>query len=47
MAKKKEVVPVVTAEDAAKADAQATSLAEKQISMISAPEQPVKPRKGK
>lgn len=47
MAKKKEVVPVVTAEDAAKADAQATVLAERQISMISVPEQPAKSKKGR
>lgn len=47
MVKKKEVAPVVTAEDAAKADAEATALAERQIRMISAPEQPAKSKKAR
>jgi hypothetical protein len=47
MAKKKEVAPVVTAEDAAKADTEATALAQRQIGMIPGGEQPAKPKKSK
>ena len=47
MAKKKEGAPVVTAEDAAKADTEATALAQRQIDMIPGGEQPAKPKKSK